>query len=424
MNKKAIGSVISVLILLSLVVVATVSFQTWYTSFSTSTFTNIETDSEQKINIEALVNGILYIESKGEQNLNALIVKDEYGTQLCSFSGNSAVDSSSLVLQFTFDEIINNSGTLYVNDSSLNDNNGLIISGHYYNMTAISGVEIEIATTQWVPNATYNGCTINGNRIITDNRISNDFHNLTLNATTGLVLNNFYNITCPTIFVNSPLGTAMDFNGIYDLILVENSASLDTLNEDFTIVMSFNADAFRLTPYSPLISKRNVGGFSSFDWELFFNNYFADEIQFWYRNSTSALNQNFIPLGLIPDEGVYNTLIVNKKQTNISLYLNNQLIGIENVSLNTLTGDEVIIGAFERLSPNSMFDGKIDEVRLYNSSLSVQEMQNLYWGNINSLSDGMNTIDVSISCYINSEGSYDVAVITNKGVAERTFYSK
>ena len=67
--KKAIGPVVASALLLVVAVVSIVGFSSWFDTFSSSTFVDVETKSNsQTISIESVSNGFLYVKNSNTLN--------------------------------------------------------------------------------------------------------------------------------------------------------------------------------------------------------------------------------------------------------------------------------------------------------------------------------------------------------------------
>ena len=87
MNKKGIGPVVASALLLLVAVVAVVGFQSWFNTYSLTTFTNVEQNSASNFNtgIENLISGVLYIKNP---NKNLSVNKVKIGNIDCEINGS------------------------------------------------------------------------------------------------------------------------------------------------------------------------------------------------------------------------------------------------------------------------------------------------------------------------------------------------
>jgi len=127
-GNKGISPVIATALLLVVTVVSVVSFQSWFTNFSSSMFSDVEirSISSEDLKIDNLIGDTLYVYSSDETNLKKLKLEDkETGKVLCEFSqGDSSVSNEGLVLYLPFDEV--NLTTNTTPDSSGKNNDGTL----------------------------------------------------------------------------------------------------------------------------------------------------------------------------------------------------------------------------------------------------------------------------------------------------------
>ena len=77
-DKKAITAVVATALILVLAVVSVISFQTWFSSFSSKTFVNIEQnskDTDSSSRIETLIGNKLYFKNNLKENLSINQIK-------------------------------------------------------------------------------------------------------------------------------------------------------------------------------------------------------------------------------------------------------------------------------------------------------------------------------------------------------------
>ena len=82
------------------------------------------------------------------------------------------------------------------------------------------------------------------------------------------------------------------------------------------------------------------------------------------------------------------------------------------------------IGAQSKfLHVDRYFNGQIDEIRIYNRTLSEQEIGQLYWYSIKQNQAGINEIDLS-SCNLNKGNEYQIVAFTDDKKLEHTIIAK
>jgi hypothetical protein len=259
-------------------------------------------------------------------------------------------NESGLIMYWNFDE---GSGTT-VTDTTGNNNNGTLT-----NMDA---------ATDWV-----NGydCSLvayypfNGNA----NDESGNGNNGTVNGAT-LTTDRFGNTN-----------SAFEFDGIDDFIQVANSNSLNIFNSDLTISMwLFNYSDSKFTYKG--ISK---GGYDTgAGYELVFNNDYSSDGELQFNISKSARR--------VPSINTYNNqwVMLTATYTHATETRNTYINGVEksftifNEAILKSSTSDLYIG--KRAPGNNYIgfvNGKMDDIRIYNSALTATEILNLY--NLNTL---------------------------------------
>jgi flagellin-like protein len=369
-SKKGISPVVATALLLVVAVVAVVGFQGWFSEFSSSTFTDVELQTSQNsdLKVEGVIDDILYLKSSSNDvDLKSLSIVGSNGDVLCTLSKQISLDLIGLVGHWTFDEIINDSGTMKVLDYSGLGNDG----------------------------------------IVKDHNISNDDAN-----------------TLPQL-VKGNLGNALDFDGIDDYIQVPHSNSLD-LTSDFTVVVIHKCYWFGgcqiVTKDTVSTSNRSWSMYSggsnhpsdpnSGAIALHTSSGFAGHI---FSNSDSLSQNNFNFQAFTFNTSYYG-----------SIYLNGNLgVSIDKIEpLNSVLAP-LIFGA--RISPvqgqNVFRPQTIDEIRIYNRTLSNSELDTLYWYSIKSQTDGINKIDLS-SCNLTKGTPYTVLTSSDSKFVEKSIIVK
>ena len=172
------------------------------------------------------------------------------------------------------------------------------------------------------------------------------------------------------------VNSAYDFNGgNNDVIVINTSSSLSTLTNDFTI-------SFWLYSYSNSMSHvvdRDVCGYSS-DWGFQWGYNGQPVINF----RTSSQNYSSSNLSL----NTWHHIVGVRQNGNFSLYVNGQIevTAFFNYTF-TNTGLPIKIGdqACSHSQPN--FNGKIDDIGMWNRALSINEIESVFDSNIEGCTD-------------------------------------
>ena len=171
---------------------------------------------------------------------------------------------------------------------------------------------------------------------------------------------------------------SLGFDGTNDYVNCGNGESLN-ITADITIELWFYADSWTdpIGTVPGLISKRDT--FSDMDWELFYGTGgFGNEIRFWYGNS--GTNTLFTGSNVNPSEDTWHHLAVTRSGSDWILYLDGVAEDTDSNSNPIPTGDSLRIGKLGGdVGDSECFQGKIDEVRIWNVSRTQQQIRdNMY----------------------------------------------
>jgi len=182
------------------------------------------------------------------------------------------------------------------------------------------------------------------------------------------------------------IGNAYDFNGIYGMTTGSYMNVQDDSKLDITGELTVSAWIYPKSISGPegrtVLSKYDFGGGNEKGWNFgldWVGNWFHFQINQPNGTRLYASNGTFFIGGL---NKWTNVVGVYKPNTYIRLYQNGVLINEQTISVPALitysaASDPVIIGR-RSVQPQSHFNGTIDEVRIYNRSLSPQEVYYLY----------------------------------------------
>jgi len=166
---------------------------------------------------------------------------------------------------------------------------------------------------------------------------------------------------------------AYKFDGVNDYLFVGNAPSLNITTNDFTLTAWFKTNQNVYGGIYNILNKGALGvvGYGS----LINNNNFTCSIQ-----ANGGTNQNFKGgTASINNDTWYFGACVYDRSDQIYKYINGELVGsaaYDSGNNNSLdTGTNFQIGA---RSGANLFNGTIDEIRIYNRSLSAQQILALY----------------------------------------------
>jgi hypothetical protein len=119
----------------------------------------------------------------------------------------------------------------------------------------------------------------------------------------------------------------------------------------------------------------------------------------------------------------YYSLVTTYNGSEIRTYVNGKLKNICQYSGNINTNVTAPLYFGRATGENEFFDGIIDEVRIYNSSLNENEIENLFFEVNNKLKNKENVLDVS-ACNLNKKEGYEIILLTKKGKVIQTVIAK
>lgn len=120
-NKKALGPVIAISLLVIVVVVAVISFQNWYTNYNSKQFSNIETkDKSSDISIESISNTTIFIKNNFKENytLKKIVINDNY----CIINQNLSLGINNISINYCLSHTGINDISLITEDNIVQKN--------------------------------------------------------------------------------------------------------------------------------------------------------------------------------------------------------------------------------------------------------------------------------------------------------------
>ncbi|MFP4401916.1 MAG: LamG-like jellyroll fold domain-containing protein [Candidatus Nanoarchaeia archaeon] len=431
-SKKGIFEIISTILIIAITIIVGVGFFFFATSYLEDNQNIISSQSViGDVTLQALSTNNLYITSEQHLNLTYLKVFDSKNNEMCSFEGNVNISDEGLVAWWTFDEIINDSGTLTLLDETGNGYDGIIKQGYVVNITNRTDNELQLEF-----NKNSNGFIDYENCLLTQN--ANDFlimndtsfeegRNITINDSLNIELG-LGNITCGSLpkSKSSRLGNSLLFDGKDDYVIIDSSFNSFTNNlETFSIVSYFKSDVFE-DRYEVLLKSLNKKPDDTFFGIDLFRKSYGPSIVSRDNHLLSLRdfnNSNFVVSGNFNIENKYSNLItIADNSTNNSgrIYFQGKKMttSIEkNESPFNFTSLEyplTLAAGNSRGIIKNFFKGEIDEIRIYNRTLSEEEIKQLYWYSIKNQLSGSSQIDLT-SCNLKPRNRYRVEMLLEDG---------
>jgi hypothetical protein len=428
MNKKALSTIIAVILLISLAVFVAIIIQIWYFSLSNNHFTSIQKkqiENLENIQLASLENNVLTLKSDTDTRIEFLSITNFNGLEMCSFGElNSNVAEDNLIAWWTFDD----SSSLDIFDISGNSNNGIKKEGIPINVTNINGNLATIEINWGNLNQTYNSCILNQSNehlILIDNYIDPYQRILNLSNTIGLAIQPA-NIICENEFIykKTSLGYSLYFDGKDDYVEIPDSNLLD-IQDNLTIFIRYKNEKLNqyndTRDYKKLISK---GSSSNHNYLLSFG---PSPHSIYIRTINLSDEGNSQTYNFYSKEVKWNTIVASISSQDKNIYFNNKKVGKPHLNSSGLfktNNINLTIGSYpQNIIVREKFKGEIDEIRLYNRVLSEDEIQNLYEYTIRNLISGKNQIDLS-SCNLSNGDSYEINLITNISHIKKSLIAK
>jgi len=349
-SNKAISPVVATSLLIVVVVIAVVGFQSWFNIFSDSMFNNIESQSQigfNEIKVEGIIGEKLYLNIRESENLdlNLLKIINDSGSVMCEFND---VDRNGLVGYWNFDEENGN----VAKDLSGNDLDGNI---SHNNMRTSSG----------------------------------------------------------------KFGNALNFKGMYsgDRVDLGNSSVLNP--QKFTITAWIKSDYYTEYAYNYIYSNSRdcCGSYNGIGFRI---DRKKIKGKIWNNTSIGVESSNINNI----KEGEWAFLVFSYNGSQMRIYLDGEIITSKNSNLkvgNPATYNSYI-GAMGNLPDSHIFNGTLDEISLWNRTLGLEEIKQLYRHQLIK-SSGVNDMDVS-SCNLVKDEVYSIFGVFESGKIEVEIIAK
>ncbi|MFA5870722.1 MAG: LamG-like jellyroll fold domain-containing protein [Candidatus Paceibacterota bacterium] len=172
---------------------------------------------------------------------------------------------------------------------------------------------------------------------------------------------------------NCKAGVCLDFNGTTNYVSVGNKNEHTLSTRGSVSIWIYIPSTWGGSTYPNVVSKGASAGWDTDGWSLYVFNPNSDgRIGVGQRSGTSVANISF--LNTLKDEWVH--IVGTWDGSQIKIYENGVLKGTTTQSFSLpVTTTSLFIGKDQN---SQYFDGKIDEVRIYNRALSVTEILAMY----------------------------------------------
>ena len=171
--------------------------------------------------------------------------------------------------------------------------------------------------------------------------------------------------------VAGKINTALDLDGSADYISLVASNTLIPNNDSWGIGLWFNAESISGSANgNRIITFYTSVGSTAISLELGSNN----EIQLFYRDSGGIARREEVSLA---ETGVWTHYFVTYDGTDYKMYVNGELKRTKTDTITTIDSTVADIGSFKN-GASAFYEGIIDDVRIYNTALTPEEVSAIY----------------------------------------------
>jgi len=243
-----------------------------------------------------------------------------------------------------------------------------------------------------------------------DNAFSSNIALYQLDGNANDTTTNYDGTATDVTYSTGQFGQAAVFNGSSSRIIVEDSTAnaFGFANYTGTASAWVNIDSF--SSENPILSKRDTGQPGNRQWMLLVDT--SKNINFFIYNTDA--NQQTVTSSTVLNANQWYHIAVTLTTSDVKIYIN----GVEDTTASSTystiqnDGADLQIGRRGTNTGHNYFDGKIDQVRIFNREITPEEVSTLYnetdASNINPLSDGsgvaLYTLDYDAS---DAGGLYD-----------------
>jgi len=181
-----------------------------------------------------------------------------------------------------------------------------------------------------------------------------------------LLLFVFILLFLPLTAVDYNAGNCLEFDGVDDFVEISNAVSL---LPDYTVEMWFNTSVTALT--MDLLSG-SVSSYHGILIELRAN----DDLRVLHRNPPSGIGGADIYTTGSYDDGQWHHVAVVKNGESLKLYIDGIFISETSPITDFVDPLDILIGKLKPNSSDRFYNGKIDEVRIWTTNRSEEEVQN------------------------------------------------
>jgi len=349
-NKLGLGPVVAVALLIVVSVVAVLGFQSWFQTYSSSTFTSVETQSQStdNIDIQGIIGNNLYIKKSNNENLSINKITID-GIDCLNIIGNHSEKLIELNVSDCLENITTSTPEIVVHTDT-----SILQEQDYYKGPTSNSI---INTPLPIPR----------NGLVAEYLFENS-SNLGEDTSGSNNHGTIYGGVTQVIGIN---GYASNFDGINGYLEPSTTFPEISSNKNWTYSINikttdYNAYLFNKGRYLNSADTNKIQ--ISNRYVFVAHNYAVDYGNYTFYNNL-ILNNNW-----------NNLVITYTDSNNLSVYVNSLLIN-SSIITDTAWADES--GAFISRGLNNQhtdyaLNGSMDNLRIYNRTLNITEIQALY----------------------------------------------
>lgn len=180
---------------------------------------------------------------------------------------------------------------------------------------------------------------------------------------------------------------AYEFDGKNDAIILQNPGNADFFNTNYTISVWAKANGIgeSAVNFPSIIGKR--ASQTNREWALLHTKS-TNKLNFQFFNDSGFALNPFTGTITSLGDGAWAHIVITRQDDNFTMYVNNSLIKsnvIDTTNENSQGTAPLVIGNAGSDLSNSYWNGSIDDIMIFNRTLTVQEIDDLYNRNYNTL---------------------------------------
>jgi len=380
-------------------------------------FGEITNDSKYKIyltNLSSIIDSSIENDFGIENNSNASFDSYSQGIfdlKIVGLNNSNSSFNSSVQFDYIVDPTIGTTGN--INFTSPTPDNATYLSNAYsaMNVSIDSGVNIKNVSWYWGGN----GVNLFGENLVLMLNFNNmsgigDLQNKTVDAVAGINNATCYNMGAWCNYTTGINGKGIYFNGFVGTYAnVTGNARLSPQQITISTWIKTTQTSMSLYLKRYLLSGAYPGYCQAFNYGG------ANVVSVWMGGGAWVTGTKTV------NDGSWHNIVSTCNGSQINLYVDGTLDGTYNSALCNVSapaGETLFIGTYDKT--NYMFNGTLDEVRIFNKSFSAAEVQSLYGVNLAKFNSTHYEIFVNKTGFTSSSYDYFASACDINGVCNTT----